>query len=128
MKRVNVHEYEQNHQPHYLYRCYDAEGLLLYIGCTVDVKKRMRTHRAGYGRHGASRWLAACMDRHEVDSDVYAGRIAGREAERQAIQAEQPLFNYQRRAGLNLAAWMTRAPIAEYLMEHGHAELARECA
>lgn len=121
---LNVHEYEQHHQPHYLYRCYDVDGRLLYIGCTMDTRKRERAHRAGYGRHGASPWLAVCMDRFEVDADRHLGRIAGRAAEAAAIKAEQPLFNYQRRAGINVAAWMTRAPIAQYLIDHGHLDLA----
>lgn len=31
-------------RPHYLYRCYDANGRLLYIGCTIDPFKRWREH------------------------------------------------------------------------------------
>lgn len=111
-------------RPHYLYRCYDTAGRLLYIGCTANVKRRMQGHKRCLGRgNRASQWLAACMDRVEVEGP-FAGRDAGRAAERDAIQTEQPLFNFQERSGLDFAAWMTRLPIARYLVEQGHRDLA----
>lgn len=109
---------------HFVYRCYDADGDLLYIGCTSNVSKRMAAHRRGSGAV-ASRWLSVFMARHQVEGP-FRGRDAGREAERRAIQDEQPLFNYQGRVGESLAAWMTRRPIALYLIERGHIELAVE--
>jgi len=110
---------------HFVYRCFDAEDVLLYVGCTRDVTKRMYAHRSGKSTSKASRWLSVTMSRVEVDGP-HPGRDAGREAERAAIQAERPLFNYQQTAGPNQAAWMTRTPIARYLVEHGHLELALE--
>lgn len=109
--------------PHFVYRCYDADGDLIYIGCTANVTKRIASHRRG--DKAASRWLAVFMDRYEVEGP-YPDRDAGRQAECEAIQAEQPLFNYQQRSGLNMAAWMTRLPIAQYLVERGYIELAVE--
>lgn len=124
--RSYAHHYgTARHARHYLYRCYDAEGRLLYIGCTVDTKKRIAEHRRGKGAK-ASRWLSVCMASVEVDSDVYIGRVAGRAAERAAIQTEQPLFNYQERANEYQAAHMTRRAVAQYLLEHGHRELAEQ--
>ena len=108
---------------HFLYRCYDADGLLLYIGCTNNVERRVAAHRRGDGHSLASRWLSVFMTRHEVEGP-FPGRDAGREAEREAIRTEQPLFNYQERKGPNLAGWMTRRPIALYLVEQGHIALA----
>lgn len=32
------------HKPNYVYRCWDSYGHLLYIGCSVDPRKRMRAH------------------------------------------------------------------------------------
>lgn len=107
---------------HYLYRCYDADGDLLYIGCTTDVKRRISAHRRG-GKARASKWLSVFMSRHEVEGP-FRGRDAGRDAERKAINVEQPIFNYQERAGVDLAAWMTRRPVAHYLVERGAIELA----
>lgn len=109
-------------QPHFVYRIYDADGDLLYIGCTVDAERRIAAHRAGR-KNKASRWLQVTMDHYEVEGP-YDGRVAGRAAERAAIQVEQPLFNYQERAGVGLAAWMTRGAVAEYLVERGHLPLA----
>lgn len=106
---------------HYLYRCYDDAGTLLYIGCTSNVKRRMSAHRAG--KQAASRWLAVTMTRYEVEGPI-RGRDAARRAEHAAIQTEQPLFNFQCRNGIGIAAWMTRRPIAVYLVERGHLDLA----
>ena len=110
-------------QPHYLYRCYDAAGRLLYIGCTSEPRRRLAAHRAGRG-HGASPWLGVCMARHEIDADVYAGRDAGREAEAEAIRTEQPLFNLHHHVGH--IYW--KSHVAEYLVEQGHLKLALETA
>jgi len=109
--------------PHFLYRCYDKDGDLIYIGCTNDVARRMSAHRSS--RATASRWLSLFMARYEVEGP-FDGREAGREAEHRAIQLEQPLFNYQCRNDVGIAAWMTRRPIAQYLVERGHIELAAE--
>jgi hypothetical protein len=97
--------------PHHLYRCYDADGVLLYIGCTSDVEKRMASHRRGNGI-GPSRWLAAHMARYEVDADRYPNRYAGQDAEAAAIFTEQPVFNTQGRC---LPINFTRAQIEDYL-------------
>ena len=110
---------------HYLYRCFDADGDLIYIGCTSNVKRRLSAHRAS--RALASRWLSAFMARHEIEGP-FPDRAAGLAAERRAIQSEQPLFNYQQRGGSDGAAWMTREPVAAYLIERGCIDLATETA
>lgn len=108
---------------HYVYRCYDKDGDLIYIGCTSNVGRRIAQHRKG--RAVASRWLSVSMTRHETEGP-YPSRADALGAERKAIHAEQPLFNYQQRAGADLAAWMTRQPVALYLIERGHIGLAVE--
>lgn len=112
---------------HFIYRCYDAEGTLLYIGCTVNVSNRISAHQHGTGSSKASKWLAACMVRFEIEGP-FDGREAGRDAEGRAIKAERPLFNYQGRADVGFAAWMTRTPVARYLIDHGHLQLAADTA
>lgn len=125
--RSHAHRYgPTRYANHYLYRCYDADGVLLYIGCTVEVDRRITAHRRGKGAK-ASTWLAACMARYETEGP-YRGRDAGREAERDAIQAEQPIFNLQERKNEHRSAWSTRADVAEYLVEHGLLALALETA
>lgn len=113
-------------RPHHVYRCYDADDRLLYVGCTSEVKRRISAHRRG-GKQPASRWLAVFMVRYEV-AGTYIDRDAALAVEAATINAEQPLFNIQHRAGRNLSAWMTRGPVADYLIDHGHLELALETA
>lgn len=110
---------------HFLYRCYDADGILLYIGCTNNVKRRLAAHRTGSAK--ASRWLAARIASHEVEGPL-PGRDAARDAERNAIRNEQPVLNFQERGTENLAPWMTTWGVAAYLVKHGHRQLAIETA
>jgi predicted GIY-YIG superfamily endonuclease len=98
---------------HYLYRCYDADGDLIYIGCAADVEKRIRSHRKGVAR--ASRLLRLFMVRYEA-SGPYPSKEAGLYAEREAIRLEQPLFNTQER-GVNMPG--SRNEVARYLIERG---------
>ncbi|HKY59233.1 MAG TPA: GIY-YIG nuclease family protein [Aeromicrobium sp.] len=108
-------------RPHYVYRCFDADGFLIYIGCTANLKQRMKNHRSSPRR--SSRWIKACMASHTVDGP-FAGLDAGEAAERVAIRAEAPLFNIQeRRDG---APWTALVHIARYLVDRGHLELAAE--
>lgn len=107
---------------HYVYRCYDADGDLIYIGCTANVDRRMSAHRRG-GK-AASRWLSVCMTRHLV-SGPYPDREAGRSAEAAAIAIEQPVFNVQER---RIPGRLARIDVARYLVERGHIDLARETA
>lgn len=127
-KRSAAHHFGPGRDaPHYVYRCYDADGVLLYVGCTRNPTSRLAAHRRGNNQAKASRWLAATMHHAEV-SEPYRGREAGREAERAAIQAESPIFNYQHTADATRAAWMSTASAAEYLILHGHLDLALETA
>jgi predicted GIY-YIG superfamily endonuclease len=108
--------------PHYLYRCYDADGVLLYVGCTSEPKKRLATHRRG--DRGASRWLAVTMVRSEVDCDIYPNRDSGLEAEAEAIEIERPVFNFQHNIRSGRWGWQA----AHYLVDHGHLQLALDTA
>lgn len=124
--RSYAHHYGPNVMAnHYVYRCYDKDGGLLYIGCTKNVERRIAAHRRG-GK-AASRWLAVFMDRHEVEGP-FRGRDLGREVESFAIQSERPLFNIQHTASENRAASMQWGSIARYLVDRGHVELARATA
>lgn len=70
--------------PHILYRCFDADGGLLYIGITGDPGNRFAVHRC------TTPWW------HEVEKvteEEFASRADLEEAERQAIRAEYPFYN-----------------------------------
>jgi len=69
---------------HNLYRCYDANGALLYIGVSWTAPTRFRQHSAG------SRWWA---DVATISLERCKNRRQAETAERAAIQRERPLHN-----------------------------------
>jgi hypothetical protein len=73
--------------PHILYRCFDADGELLYIGITNDPGNRFNLHAS------ATPWWP---DVAEIKLDEsFASRWELEVAERDAILAEIPLHNSQ---------------------------------
>lgn len=99
---------------HYVYRCYDDSGVLLYIGCTAEVARRMSAHRSNH-RQWASRVLQIVMARHEVEGP-FADRAAGEAAEQRAIWQERPLLNKCHTGGGYASR---RHPTEQYLLERG---------
>lgn len=69
---------------HVVYRCYDADDQLLYIGCTRDLDYRMSLQPLILMRRLAL-----------VTTEDYPNRVEARAAERAAIKAEAPLLNKQ---------------------------------
>jgi hypothetical protein len=79
-----------------VYRCYDAEGDLLYIGSSIDVRQRLRAHKAP--GVGGSRWWPE-VDR--VECEGYDTEAKCRLAEAEAIRREPSRYN---RAGIVAAS------------------------
>lgn len=71
-------------RPHVVYRAFDEYGLLLYIGCTMDLEQRLTQHRFKASWH-------QFMARHTVET--YPNRAAARDAEQAAIETEGAFFN-----------------------------------
>lgn len=71
--------------PHALYRAYDADGNLLYIGTTRDPGRRVQSH-AGYSLN----WITRAA---RLDLEWYPDIASAREAEGRAIAAENPPHN-----------------------------------
>jgi predicted GIY-YIG superfamily endonuclease len=69
-----------------VYRCFDADGTLLYIGSSENPKRRWGEHR----RMKSSTWTDQCVYRTEewFDSLTLAVRAEGR-----AIAFEHPVHN-----------------------------------
>lgn len=91
--------------PTQLYRHFDAEGRLLYVGISLSVVHRLQQHLAG------SSWA------HEitrVEVAKYATRGEALAAERAAIETEKPLHNKQH----NWAEPPRQGPNAQALLEH----------
>jgi predicted GIY-YIG superfamily endonuclease len=68
----------------YVYRVLDEDGLLLYVGCSVDVDRRMGQHRK------ASPWFAYA-DQVAVEGPFPRAEALRRESD--AIRSERPWFN-----------------------------------
>src|SRR5262245_15349332 len=75
----------------WLYRHFDAEGMLLYVGITSDPERRDRQHTRD--SEWSRRVVTTTMER-------YSTRVAAFVAERSAIIAEYPIYNrmHHRRA------------------------------
>lgn len=74
--------------PHYVYRYYDADDRLLYVGCTNSPIMRRRGHEK------AATWFAnVARARHTVFPD----RRAALQRESQAIHLEKPRHNVKGR-------------------------------
>jgi predicted GIY-YIG superfamily endonuclease len=71
-------------RPTALYRFYDADDVLLYVGITYDLKKRWSTHRLD-----KSWWHLVSRKTHEW----YANRALAEAAEARAIETERPRFD-----------------------------------
>lgn len=74
-----------------VYRCYDAQDRLLYVGCTTQrVDYRLTQHRSRHRRQRRKSWteLVARVDVEEFDALADAAS-----AEMSAIWHEGPLFN-----------------------------------
>lgn len=77
---------------HYVYRIFDADNALLYIGATSDVHARIVFHqRPWYGQSKASNEMFGRIDRWT--SEAHPSKEAALAAERAAIHAEAPLLN-----------------------------------
>lgn len=72
---------------HVLYRLYDADENLLYVGITFMLDTRMNTHSR------EKRWWGQVARR---DTATFPDRRSALHAERVAIKSENPLHNSQR--------------------------------
>lgn len=70
--------------PAVLYRAFDEENILLYVGVTGNLAQRQSTHRNN------SPWCDETI-RWEVEN--YPTRLAALGAETKAIQMEKPIYN-----------------------------------
>lgn len=70
---------------HFVYRAFDEDGRLLYIGCTKNLKERAAGHRADL------RWFQDATRFHVAGPYP---RERALDIEKTAIKAERPLHNY----------------------------------
>lgn len=72
-------------EPHYIYRAFREDGRLLYVGCSIDVDKRLVGHASTSSWH-------PLMAHHTVEGPWLFHEARQREAD--AVMAERPLYNY----------------------------------
>jgi excinuclease UvrABC nuclease subunit len=70
--------------PHRVYRCYDRDGALLYIGMTKNVVRRLHQHKQ------SSAWHQLL---HRVESEEVADEATARKRERELIETLAPIHN-----------------------------------
>lgn len=75
-------------QPTYVYRHFDADGRLIYVGCTVSPPQRLEQHRQN------SWWFDQVARTRMI---VFPNRDYALEMERQAIAQENPRWNVRGR-------------------------------
>lgn len=85
-------------QPHWLYRFFDGDGRLLYIGLTSNPATRMIGWRSAQ-RQGADWFGSVCR----ADWQRFENWLAGDQAERDAIASERPIHNIHHQAPLHVA-------------------------
>lgn len=73
---------------HYVYRCYDHNDRLIYVGVTKNVPQRMTLHR---NRQSDSRWWQDQVA--EVSVKEYGNRRDAEAMEEEAILTENPRWN-----------------------------------
>lgn len=85
-------------RPHYVYRLFDANDRLLYIGCTRNFSTRLAHLLAmcNVGKSPNGELIRIGVIRHSLEE--YPNRRAALDAERAAIRSEAPLLNIQSRA------------------------------
>ena len=71
----------------YLYRHFDSQGKLLYVGVSLSFLQRLGQHKEN------SHWFSL-ISRVEIES--FPSRSEALSAERQAIRSEDPAYNVQR--------------------------------
>ncbi|WP_202033167.1 DUF3039 domain-containing protein [Nocardioides sp. WS12] len=80
-------------RPHFVYRCFDGDDRLIYVGCSASPRQRMDQHR------GSSWWFNQVERTRYVvfnDKDYALGK------EREAIATENPRWNLK---GRDRALW-----------------------
>lgn len=71
-------------QPHFVYRCYDTSGRLIYVGCTNNPPARLASHRK------SSWWFDQTKNVRVI---VFPDRAYALAKERMAIGEERPRWN-----------------------------------
>lgn len=81
---ISIGQAGLNGRPHALYRFYDRSDVLLYVGITMDLPKRLKAHRK------EKPWW---LEISSITVEPHESRAAALDAEAEAIRSEKPLYN-----------------------------------
>lgn len=93
-----------NHAMTALYRHFDKDGVLLYVGIAINPIARLVDHRKD------AHWF---RDIRRVEIEYFADRKAALLAETEAIVRERPRFNLDKAPTCSRPATCSRAPVSE---------------
>lgn len=99
MTAFNHSNMDPARREHFVYRAYDSTGHLLYVGCTMDLKRRRGEHRSW------SKWWPLAV-RFRLSGPY--NYTTGRALEREAIKTEHPLWNHNEPRRFRIRAMRTR--------------------
>lgn len=97
-----------NGRPHALYRFYDRTDVLLYVGVTADLPKRMKNHQKE-----KPWWLQIST----IKIEPYETRAEVFEAEAEAIRTENPLYNSTHNTFVAMAPVSPEQAVADFADE-----------
>mgnify|MGYP006292772023 CR=1 FL=1 len=86
-----------------VYRFFGEEGALLYVGKSVDLRARVRSHFSD--DHRSDREMRMAQQTHHVDWTETAGELGALLTEARLVKRDQPIFNRRLRARRGLLAW-----------------------
>lgn len=86
-------EIEGRKRPHWVYKTYDTDGALLYIGCTRNPESRFYAW-FNEAKRGNCSWP---HDAVKIVWQRYADYSTAVAAEKAAIETERPIYNVQHR-------------------------------
>lgn len=87
-----------------VYRFFNAAGALLYIGKSIDIAKRVRSHFGDAREPGRQQRMMSAVAR--IDCEFTAGEVGALLVENAAIKGESPLYNRRQRRSRTL--WTLR--------------------
>jgi len=86
-----------------VYRFYGEEGALLYVGKSVNLRSRVRSHFAD--DHRSDREMRIAQQTHHVDWIETAGELGALLTEAWLVKRDQPIFNRRLRPSRALLTW-----------------------
>ena len=82
---VRKHVWQNRHRPHHVYELYDAEGEPVYVGFTINLADRLRTHQS------SEMWREVA----EVHTQLHPTRADAQIEEERLIRNLQPRWTMQ---------------------------------